>query len=140
MELLWTIREFSWKTFFKGSPNFKWNGSFTIGLMWTQDHLAQYRLKCPCWWLQLWLSSLNLPLVCFLNLLGVKVLILLLQKVYQAWIRKFLWKATAMKRDDFLWPKRYIIELLWTLNHFIHVSQILSNKCYIDKVYPKYWS
>ena len=58
-------------------------------------------LRKPRWWLQLWPSSFNVPLVWFLNLFGVKAQIWNLPKVQQVTIRKFLWKRAEMESADF---------------------------------------
>ena len=75
-------------------------GNFNLKLQWWRA--AIFCLRNPWWWLQLWPSSLNVPLVWFLNLLGVKVLILNLLKVQQATISEFLWKLSEMERAMFL--------------------------------------
>ena len=59
--------------------------SFKLKLQ--QCRVAIFCLPNPCWWLWLWQSSLNVPLVWFLNLLGVKVLNLNLGPIWQAAIR-----------------------------------------------------
>ena len=83
--------------------------------MFTQDNghnecLGNFKLKpqrqiattfCltdPCWWLQLWQSSLN---VSYFNLFGVKVWISNLPKVQHVTIRNFLGKPPMGKSANF---------------------------------------
>ena len=78
-----------------------------------------FSLRNPCWWLQLLPSGLNVSLIWFLNVLGIKFLNLNLLKVNQATIRDFCENPLRWRGLIFLWSKRWIIELQWTHKHFI---------------------
>ena len=60
-------------------------------------------LTNPCWWLQLWPSSLNMPIVWFLNLFGIKILDL---ELTESTISQNQWnfvKDTYGGKHHFLW-------------------------------------
>ena len=86
--------------------------------------------------LLMWPSGLNVSLVWFLSLLGVKVLNLNLPKVQQVTIREFLWKPAEMERANFFVIKKVDNRTtVWTHKHLSNIIPILRNNCYNDKVY-----
>ena len=60
-----------------------------------------FRLTNHFWWLQLWPGSFNLSLAWFLNLFGVKVLILSLPKVLQATLSGIFTKSACVGECQF---------------------------------------